>query len=259
MTRFLRTLKVLASWHYQPSGLGLDLKELDILGDGVADHWYYRAKAQALTTLLGAPADEVLDIGAGSGFFSRHLLAAGLAQRACCVDPFYANDYEETVAGKPILFRRSIGQSNADVVLLMDVLEHVDDDVGLLREYVARVRSGSRFVISVPAFQSLWSPHDIFLEHRRRYRLPQIEQVATEAGLVVTTGCYGFSTLFPVAAATRFVARVATANGAPARSQLKRHSPWMNATLYALCRWEHPWMAHNRAFGLSAFCLAVKP
>ena len=82
--------------------------------------------------------------------------------------------------GKPIHFRREIGELHADVVLLMDVLEHVEDDVGLLRQYVEKVPSGARFLISVPAFQVLWSDHDVFLEHKRRYTVAKVEHVVSE-------------------------------------------------------------------------------
>ena len=54
---------------------------------------------------------------------------------------------------------------------MMDVLEHVSDDVGLVREYAKRAKPGTRFVVSVPAFMWLWSGHDVFLEHHRRYTL----------------------------------------------------------------------------------------
>jgi hypothetical protein len=67
--------------------------------------------------------------------------------------------------GKPLLFRRSVDQSDADLVLLMDVIEHVEDDVGLVREYANKVAPGTRFITTVPAFMWLWSGHDVFLEH----------------------------------------------------------------------------------------------
>ena len=86
----------------------MDLKEEEILGDQVNTHWYYRAKVAALLRdLNGATRVEVLDIGAGSGFFSRQLLDAGAA-RATCVDTGYAQDRDETWHGKPIAFRRAI-------------------------------------------------------------------------------------------------------------------------------------------------------
>jgi len=49
----------------------MDLKEIDILGDDIVQHWYYRSKAQAMTRLLGkAQQSTILDVGAGSAFFS---------------------------------------------------------------------------------------------------------------------------------------------------------------------------------------------
>ena len=72
--------------------------------------------------------------------------------------------------------RRSILlDSRADLLLYMDVLEHVDDDLGLLTAYLDQLERGGRVLITVPAFDFLWSNHDIFLEHKRRYTLKQVE------------------------------------------------------------------------------------
>jgi len=149
----------------------MDVKEQDILGDLINHHWYYRAKGAAMTRLLaGAPVRHVLDVGAGSGVFSRLLLDQG-AIEATCVDPAYPSEHTEMQGGKPIRFVHVAANSDADTVLLMDVLEHVDDDTGLLREYVQNAAPGTRFLITVPAFMWMWSGHDVFLEHRRRYTL----------------------------------------------------------------------------------------
>lgn len=238
----------------------MDLKEIEILGDQVDRHWYYRSKAKALLAILGeAPVVSVLDIGAGSGFFAKHLLSEGRARDATCVDISYDADWDETVAGKPVYFRRVIERSNADVALAMDVLEHVDDDVGLLAEYVGKVQPGTRFVISVPAFRFLWSAHDVFLEHRRRYLVPEIERVAERAGLNVDRGCYFFGAVFPLAATLRLAANAFGGRDQEPRSQLGRHHPAVNEILATMCAAELPVMKHNRLFGLSAFCLASKP
>ena len=258
----------------------MDIKELEILGDSANSHWYYRSKAKAVLTLLtqtrqgvnrarrggdsrgGVGEDsptarsalkKILDIGAGSGFFSKHLLAHRQAKEAWCVDINYAEDSDEG----SIYYRRSLDRSNADTVLLIDVLEHVDDDIALLAEYVAKVPSGSRFLISVPAFMFLWSGHDVFLEHKRRYTLLQIEAVARAAGLNVTRGCYYFGLVLPIAALLRLVQRFGRQR--PPGSQLARHHPLVNALLTFLCDLELRWMTHNRLGGLSAFCLAEKP
>ena len=238
----------------------MDLKEIDILADAISAHWYYRAKADAMRRMLeGEGARAVLDVGAGSGFFSKHLLETTAAAEAWCVDPSYDADRDETHAGKPLYFRRRIDEVEADLVLMMDVLEHVDDDVALAAEYVAKVKSGARFLVSVPAFQFLWSGHDMFLEHRRRYTLPAIEAVIARAGLEPIAGNYYFGGVFPLAAATRLAQNLRGGAAATARSQLKRHHPLVNGALAAVCAAEAPWMRHNRAFGLTAFALARKP
>ena len=214
----------------------MDLKETDILGSSIDQHWYYASKAAATMRLLGTtPYKRILDVGAGSGFFSRHLLTHSSASEAWCVDISY----------------------DADLVLLMDVLEHVDDDVGLLKAYVEKVPSGSRFLITVPAFQFLWSGHDDFLEHKRRYTLAQLEAVVRNTGLTVKQGAYYFGLVFPIAAALRLLPK--GAQPSPPRSQLKQHHPMVNTILKTLCSVELPFMGANRLAGLTVFVLAQKP
>lgn len=237
----------------------MDLKESDILGDDILQHWYYRSKAKAMTRLLGKmQISTILDVGAGSGIFSRHLLANSSANEAWCVDISYDDDSDVLENGKPIHFRRSIDQLDADLVLLMDVLEHVDDDVRLLNHYVNKVSRGARFLISVPAFQFLWSNHDVFLEHKRRYQLKQIEDVARRAGLTVLSGAYYFGAVFPIVAIIRVFLLNTPSGNMLAQSQLAKHHPLVNSTLATLCNLELPLIKFNRLAGLSAFCLAQK-
>ena len=137
----------------------------------------------------------------------------------------------------------------------MDVLEHVDDDRGLVRLYAGKVPAGAHFLVTVPAFKALWSGHDVFLEHKRRYRLPEIEAVMRDAGLEIVHGAYYFGFIFPLAASVRLLRR-----GAPVpRSSLKKHGRLINGALTAACAAELPLFAHNRLAGLSAFVLARKP
>ena len=236
----------------------MDLKETDILGSSIDQHWYYASKAAATTRMLGnTPVTRILDVGAGSGFFSHHLLRHSAAREAWCVDISYDQDSDATTAGKPVHYRRGIDSVDADLVLLMDVLEHVDDDVGLLKAYVDKVPSGSRFLMTVPAFQFLWSGHDDFLEHKRRYTLAQLETVARDAGLNVKQGAYYFGLVFPIAATLRLLPK--GAQPLPPRSQLKQHHPLVNTVLKTLCRVELPFMGANRLAGLTVFVLAQKP
>ena len=232
----------------------MDLKEEEILGDQIKSHWYYRAKAAALLRdLRGQAPKEILDIGAGSGFFSRTLLKETTAERATCVDIGYRQDKDECWHGKPIAFRRSIAHSQADLVLAMDVIEHVGDDAALISAYCDLVPPGAKFIISVPAFNFLWSAHDVFLEHYRRYTLRSLEAAMRKGGLIVDWSHYYYAAVFPLAAGLRLAERLKRPHATAPQSQLRRHGVLTNEFFSALLAAERPFMRVNRLFGLTAF------
>ena len=236
----------------------MDLKEELLIGEA-SGHWYYRAKLAALRLAIAKlPPGPILDVGSGSGFFARKLLESGQATEATCVDPGYPADSEEQVNGRPMRFRRRVGGSGATLVLMMDVLEHVADDGALLAEYVARMPPGACVLVTVPAFQALWSGHDVFLEHHRRYTLREVERLLGAAGLQMELGCYFYAALLPLAAAARLLDRWRR-DDRPPRSHMQRFGRVTNAALDAVCRAELPLFRANRMAGLSVFGLAVKP
>lgn len=237
----------------------MDLKERQHLGDGAAQHWYYRAKSNALDRVVGLVPSTVLDVGAGIGFFSRHLLERGAGQ-AVCVDPGYDADWDEEHAGRPLLFRRHAPEQPSGLILMMDVLEHVDDDAGLAAEYIRAARPGTRLVATVPAFNWMWSAHDEFLEHRRRYTLPRLQAVLRQAGLQVEGGRYLYGLLLPIAAATRLPERLARRLGrpVPAASQMRPAGTVANALLLAACQLEAR-LPSNRLGGLTAMAWGTVP
>ena len=229
----------------------MDVKEEELLGGAVGEHWYYRSKQLALDSLLrGVPFTRVLDIGAGSAIFSKQLLE-DRAVSAVCVDPAYTSERLESHCGKPIQYVRDIVPCAADLVLLMDVLEHVDDDVGLIRSSMKGAAPGAFAVISVPAFPSLFSAHDRFLEHKRRYRKHTLEDVVRAAGLKVMSARYFFAMILPLVAAFRMLQRQG-----PPKSSLVPHPRPLNDILTFAHRLELPFFRFNRVGGLSVFCLA---
>ncbi len=237
----------------------MDLKEVAILGENEGRHWYYASKGRALLQLLkGLNVETVLDIGAGSGVFSRQLLDAGICRRAVCVDPAYRAESIERHNDREIRFARAPDKGPADIVLMMDVLEHVDDDVALLRGSTARLRPQDQVVITVPAFQFLWSGHDEFLEHRRRYTRRQLEAVVRAAGLEPVKSGYFFGLLFPFAAIQRLLGNWRRKSGAgPTKSALSTQGKAVNSLLIAVHDLERRVVfPFNRLAGLTVYCLA---
>jgi len=240
----------------------MDVRELEILGAEITGHWYYRSKARLLRQLIaGHQFRTVADIGAGSGFFSRTLLSLGVARRAVCVDVAYPGESTESVDGREISFVREWqSDGTADLYLFMDVLEHLENPVDVLRRYVEQMPVGALCVISVPAFQFLWSGHDVFLGHVRRYTLREIEDALRTAGLTVMSGRYFYAVLFPVATMLRLVDRwkLNRRRIAP-RSALKPCRGLLNALLGRIHDFER-WLIFpvNRVAGLTAICVARK-
>ena len=239
----------------------MDLKEKTILGDEELSHWYYVSKGKALLRILkDSEAVDILDVGAGSGVFSKILIDAGICKSAICVDPGYPEERKEVYRGRPITFARSIDRLNQSLILMMDVLEHVDDDAGLLRRYVRRMPAGARVLVTVPAFQCLWSGHDAFLGHKRRYTRRMVEECMREVGLAILDIRFFFSLLLPVVALIRRMDRRSLeAGGKRAESMLKNYPEPLNRLLVLIHDFERATaFRFNKLAGLSIFCLSEK-
>ncbi len=238
----------------------MDLRELQNQKD-FNDHWYYVSKARAIRVLLNRiEFRSILDVGAGSGILSKLLLETTAATEACCVDTGYIEESEEFFLGKRILRTKAIDRSDAELVLLLDVLEHVRDDISFVREYAGKVSPGTQFVISAPAYQSLFSTHDVFLGHYRRYTASSLEACIRAGGLTILRTRFFFLFILPTVACMRLISRLrmkATKSEAVS-SDLKSHGKLTNRALIQAHRLESAFFRFNRFAGLSVLCLATK-
>ncbi|MCW5831486.1 MAG: methyltransferase domain-containing protein [Labilithrix sp.] len=142
-------------------------------------------------TLGGRGGLDVLDCGAGDAFFSATMSARVGPRSVTCWDASYD---EATVArlgelyggsGTTFSFTRTMPERRFDLVLMLDVIEHVEDDVGFVSEIVEACLAPERglALVSVPAWQALFSRHDELLLHHRRYSPDECDRVLRAAGL----------------------------------------------------------------------------
>jgi hypothetical protein len=145
----------------------------------------------------------VLDVGAGDGYLATALFSdLPPGSRLVCVDSNYSDaDLETYRASAPpnLSFVRERPRDRYDIILLLDVIEHVPDDNAFLRVLTEEnLAKDGMIVVSVPARQSLFSKHDEALGHYRRYSPAQLRGVVTANGLVVRkAGGLFHSLLFP--------------------------------------------------------------
>ena len=152
-----------------------------------------------------------------------------------------------------------------DLVTALDVVEHLDDDEGCLREIARVTRGGGHVLLHVPAFPVLWTDKDELSHHRRRYRRAELTGLVARSGLEVTQLFYINTFLFPVAllraAAQRLTHR---REAAPAQETdldpLYRIPASLNRLMTALMDVERRVVARVPIpFGLSLVCLTRKP
>jgi SAM-dependent methyltransferase len=95
-----------------------------------------------------------------------------------------------------------------DLIALIDVLEHIEDDIGSLTALGTLLTPGGYLVMTVPAFQFLWSRHDEEHHHKRRYTASSLQQVVEQAGLRIERLTYYNTWLFPIVAAARLAEKL---------------------------------------------------
>jgi trans-aconitate methyltransferase len=163
---------------------------------------------QVLADLDLRPGDMVLDVGCGDSFMAQAIAALYPDVTFCGIDT--ALDEHRVAAFTRTLeihnlrlFRTlehataAAGGRRAAIVFLMDVIEHIQDDVAFLRALQSSplVGAGTRYVVSVPAFTCLFSSHDVFLGHYRRYSNTTLKRHLESAGLESQLLCYFFTSL----------------------------------------------------------------
>lgn len=179
-------------------------------------HWWFagrRTIVQRLLEQVVAPRPDalVIDVGCGTG---ANLAALASSYRCLGIDEsVQAIDHARTRFPGVEFACQAGGDSAADrftgasALLLMDVLEHVEDDFLMLSQVLASLPRGAHVLITVPADESLWSVHDESFGHWRRYDLERLR--ATWTGLAVEERLVSYynARLFPVIKSVRAFSR----------------------------------------------------
>lgn len=171
-----------------------------------------RVIADILQDVVG-DATNVLDIGCGDLFLEECLSRYYPGNRFFCVDIAFTeeevaalNQKSESVRVYNDLNDFAVEGQKADVVLLLDVLEHIENPLLFLEQLLNSpfVTEDTYLLITVPAFQGLYISHDRFLGHYRRYCLRQLRELLRNVGLEdKQSGYFYFTLLLP-----RFLQRV---------------------------------------------------
>ncbi|TFI60032.1 class I SAM-dependent methyltransferase [Sphingomonas parva] len=179
-------------------------------------HWWYTARRAILATLISRklklPAHpRILEIGCGTGHNLEMLQRFGTAD-GIEIDPaaraLAAERLGRAIGDAPLPALNGVEDGAYDLVAILDVLEHVEEDREALESIGRKLKPGGKILITVPAHPWMWSAHDVVNHHKRRYTRRALRQVIAAAGLKVELLSWFNSLLFPLAAAARLVGRV---------------------------------------------------
>ena len=183
------------------------------LFNGEINHWWYRVRRELVRNILDRYRQKggvILDVGCGTGALMNDLYPYGLV---------YGLDFSD----QALDFCRQRGEKNLtlgsiesipfadnffDVVVSLDVLEHVQNDELAISEIRRVLKPGGISIIFVPAFKFLWSKTDEISCHKRRYTLPVLKAKLSGQALSILRSSYFNTFLFPPILLVRLLVRL---------------------------------------------------
>ena len=191
-------------------------------------HWWWRAREALLVDLLrqrlvGRRVGPILDVGCGDGLFFPRLREFGEPQ-GIELDPRVVTDEGRgrgSIHIGPLDERFRPGRLFG-LVVAADVIEHVEDDVDLLRRTRALTRPGGNLLLTVPAMSQLWTRHDEVNQHHRRYHRRDLARVLEAAGYQPLELRYLFSWMVLPKLAVRAKEALSPPEGVPRSTEI----PW---------------------------------
>lgn len=230
-------------------------------------HWWYTGRRKILADFVEKICRQVtdrrpriLDVGCGTGANLLMLSEYGDAEGVDVSEDALAFCRERGLEKVRLGAAEDLPYEDGtfDLVTAFDVVEHIDDDLAGLREMRRVLRPGGRVLLFVPTFMFLWGLQDDVSNHRRRYRLPELQRVLEQAGFEIERTTYANITFFLPILAMRQLMRL---TGVKAESENNINVSALNGVLGSVFGAES-WILKrmNLPFGVSGLCVArVKP
>jgi len=201
-------------------------------------HWWFEGRRRVIREvlkrhLLPRSQRRILDVGCGTGGMLPMLSEVGEVEGA-----EYSADARERAkvrvphfAVQPCELPHELPSGERDLITAFDVIEHLDEPIESLKAFRERLVFDGQVVVTVPAFQFLWTRHDEQLHHKRRYTRLQLVSHLSAAGLRVTFASYFNSVLFPAVAGVRMLQRMFPSRFDTGESDLEETSEPVNFVL----------------------------
>lgn len=231
-------------------------------------YWWHIAKRDLVRMLIQNSGIDMaksiyMDIGCGTGRLMEEMQkgfgwkkvtgvdGSGEALRFCKKRGLVnvsKGDFEEKLPAK---------SASVDVATCLDVIEHIENEKVIMSEIFRVLKPGGILVVTVPAYQFMWTYWDDMLFHKRRYTKNDMAGKLAKVGFKIEKSTYAFSFLFPPAVLVRIAKSLIVS--LRSRSDFAPLPSFVEATFKTLSKWERGLIGKmNIPFGLSVVCVARK-
>jgi SAM-dependent methyltransferase len=231
-------------------------------------HWWFLGRRKIIFSLLrqyllNKNQLEILDVGCGTGSTLKelekhgHAVGVDVSEEAVRLSKLRGCRNVYKIDGRGLFFKDEM----FDLVVALDVIEHITDDYAALSEYYRITKHSGILLLTVPAYNFLWGAHDEINDHKRRYIAGELKNKMEKTGFAVGKLTYFNTFLFPFVLLARMGQRVTKmVNGRyKPRSDLKLYPSSINNLLEAVFILEERLLRkHNLPYGVSLLCVAKK-
>lgn len=232
-----------------------------------AIHWWFTARREIILDqikrIIQANKDvNILDIGCGTGIMLEYLKEFGTIQGLDFSEE--AVNYSALRLGDRVSIKLGnlsdnlpFENKNFDLITLLDVIEHLDNDTDTLKKAWHLLKEGGILICTVPAYQFLWSGHDVLNHHKRRYTLKELEEKISASGFSIKKVSYFNTLLSPIVFLARLL--VPPKKRMEPKSDFKIYPYLVNAALKNIFLLEKYFLRiMSFPFGVSLICIARK-
>lgn len=229
-------------------------------------HWWFVARRRIIIRLIERYLprkgdNEILDIGCGTGLTMMNLRKFGTVvgldsspQAVGYARSRGAQVHQGTVPNDlPLSWHEKF-----DLITLLDVLEHIEDDMQVLAAIHRMLKNGGLLICTVPAYPFLWSGHDRINGHKRRYMRSELVTKLKRAGFIIEKISYYNTLLAPLIAGSRLMRKIYPRHDLPKSDVYVMPRP-LNMLLKLLFETESCVLPYvDFPFGISLICISAR-
>jgi len=206
--------------------------------------WWFKARLSILESyckkIINHPEMRILNVGAATGATSEMLSKFGEVT-SLEYDEFCCKFLKEKTGIEAInasLTNLPFEDDSYDIICAFDVIEHIEDDIKAIEEIHRVLKPNGKYLLTVPAFQSLWSNHDVINHHYRRYRKNQFNKLIVNNKLKINYSTYFNFWLFIPISIVRFILnnipRKKNSDSTGSDNEIMQSSKIVNGILYRI-------------------------